>query len=155
MPSLKLAALDKEDLEVLSAHLQDAVLRVADITYLPAQQRFAAIVNRFDWETALGEGEGKKEKFERRRAALRFDRVLGAQFNRVRMSAKAAVLELLAIQFDESNPPGGNITLVFAGGGAIRLQVECIEGELKDLGPVWRTARRPEHEEAGDEPSQP
>ncbi len=153
MQPLKLAALDEEDLQVLSAHLQDAVLRVADMAYLPGQHRFAAVINRFDWEGALTAEGAKDKKVERRRSALRFDRVLGAQLSKIRMSARSAVLELLAIRFEADEPPGGYVTLYFAGGGAIRLQVECIEAELQDLGPAWRASRTPEHEEAGDEPS--
>lgn len=154
MQPLKLAALDEEDLQVLSAHLQDAVLRVADMAYLPGQRRFAAVINRFDWEGALTAEGAKGKKAERRRAALRFDRVLGAQLSKIRMSAKTAVLELLAIRFEADEPPSGYVTLFFAGGGAIKLRVECIEAELKDLGPAWRASRMPEHEEAGDEPPQ-
>lgn len=155
MQPLMLAALDREDLQVLSAHLQDAVLRVADMAYLPSQHRFAAVVNRFDWERALTtDGRGKREQYERRRSALRFDRVLGAQFSNIRLSAKSAVLSLLAINFEETDPPSGYVTLVFAGGGAIRLKVECIEAELRDLGPVWRTKMRPEHKDIESEPTQ-
>jgi hypothetical protein len=55
------------------------------------------------------------------------------------------VLELLALSFETAEAPSGGVTLHFAGGGAIRLDVECIEGELKDLGPVWRAASRPSH----------
>ena len=149
MEPLKLMALDAEDLGVLSAHLQDAVLRVADIAYVPGENRFAMIANRFDWESA-GEDKRKKE-FQRRRSALRFDRVLGVQTQGVERSTKGAVLELLAVQYEESDKPEGHITLVFAGGGAIRLHVECIEAELRDLGPVWTTKLKPEHDENGDQ----
>lgn len=143
MELLKLAALDKEDLDVMSAHLQDSVMRVGDIGYVPAQNRFAVVLNRFDWE---GAADGaRKEDFERRRSALRFDRVLGAQVQGIRQTAKDSVLELLAIQFEPSDDPEGHVTLTFAGGGAIRLHVECIEAELKDLGPVWSTKNKPEH----------
>ena len=75
MEPLKLIALDEEDFAVLSSLLQDAVLRVADMTYVPGQKRFAAALNRFDWEKAARE-EGKD--YWRRRTALRFDRVFGA-----------------------------------------------------------------------------
>lgn len=151
MQLLKLAALDTEDLEILSAHLQDAVMRVGDIAYLPDQKRFALVLNRFDWEGASkGKGSDGKVQFERRRAALRFDRVLSTQAQGIRQQAKGAVLNLLAIQFKETDAPEGYITLQFAGGGGIRLHVECIEAELKDLGPVWRAKRKPEHgEDAG------
>ena len=147
MESLKLLALDTEDLGVLSAHLQDAVLRVADIAYVPGEHRFAMIANRFDWESAT-EGKGKRKKnFQRRRSALRFDRVLGVQTQGVEPGAEGAVLELLTLQFEVADKPEGHITLVFAGGAAIRLHVECIEAEMRDLGPVWKTKLMPEHEE--------
>lgn len=149
MQLLKLAALDTEDLEVLSAHLQDAVMRVGDIAYVPGQMRFAMVLNRFDWESASG-SEGGKKRFERRRSALRFDRVLGAQIQGIRQSARNAVLELLAIQFEETDEPEGYVTLVFAGGAGIRLHVECIEAEMKDLGPVWRAKSKPEHGEGAE-----
>ncbi len=150
MQQLKLLALDQEDLEVISAHLQDAVLRIADIAYVPSESRFAMIVNRFDWVSAeAGDGRAKKD-FQRHRTALRFDRVLSAKFKSIKLSAKSAILELLAVQFEEAGKPEGHITLVFAGGGAIRLHVECIEAEMRDLGPVWKTKNMPEHEDGND-----
>lgn len=149
MEPLKLLALDEEDLQVMSAHLQDAVLRVADIAYLPAEKRFAMVANRFDWE-GVGDGGGAPKKgFQRRRSAFRFDRVLGVQIQGVEQNAKDAVLELLAVQFEETEKPEGHVTLTFAGEAAIRLHVECIEAELRDLGPVWKTNLKPEHQDGG------
>lgn len=145
MGDLKLAALDAEDLSVMSAHLQDAILRVGDMAYLPGQHRFAAIANRFDWAAATGvDGE---PRMERRRTALRFDRVLEAKCQKIDLKSKRQVLELLAIQFEETEPPGGYVTLVFAGGPAVRLKVECIEAEMRDLGAAWKARRCPEHPE--------
>ena len=95
----------------MSAHLQDAVLRVADIAYVPAEKRFAIIANRFDWEgVSDGKGEGKKD-FQRRRSALRFERVLGVQIQGIEQNAKNAVLELLAVQFEEADNPEGKVKL--------------------------------------------
>ena len=54
MNLLKLAALDEDDLSVISAHLQDAVVRIGDIRYLPGEQRFVLVANRFDWQGAGG-----------------------------------------------------------------------------------------------------
>lgn len=150
MQLLKLLALDEDDLQIMSAHLQDAVLRVGDIAYLPSEKRFAMIVNRFDWEGASGVNSGRKKDFQRRRSAMRFDRVLAAQLQGIDLKAKNSVLELLAIQFEEAEKPEGYVMLHFAGGGAIRLHVECIEAEMKDMGPVWKTKLKPEHEDGGD-----
>ena len=143
MTQLKLIAFDEDDLAVVSAHLQDAVMRVADMAYMPSQKRFAAILNRFDWERVAKEAEDAD--FQRRRTALRFDRVLRAQIKNVKPSADTRVLSLLAIQFEALDAPGGLITLTFSGDAAIQLQVECIEAELRDLGLEWPTHSKPQH----------
>src|SRR3990172_3732031 len=148
MEQLKLIALDEEDLAVVSSLLQDAVLRVADMTYVPGQKRFAAVLNRFDGEKATQKG-GKD--YRRRRTALRFDRVFGAQLKNVKPGPSERVLSLLAVRFEPAEAPGGHVALTFSGDASIQLQVECIEAELKDLGPEWRTRCKPEHpgEESG------
>ena len=79
MTDLKLIALDADDLAIISAHLQDAVLKMGDVAFLPREKRFAAVVNRFDWMHAIENGGAKGKRYARRRAALRFERVLGAQ----------------------------------------------------------------------------
>ena len=106
MEPLKLIALDEEDLSVVSSLLQDAVLRVADMTYVPAQRRFAAVLNRFDWEKAVKEGDKTKD-FRRRRAALRFDRVFGAQLKNVKPRVGDRVMSLLAVSFEPRELPSG------------------------------------------------
>jgi hypothetical protein len=142
MPSLKLAALDAEDLAIVSAHAQDAVLRLGDIEWQPREKRFLMPVNRFVWETASGYF---RKSFERRRAVLHFDRVMGVKSTRVPLSNKESVMDLLAIGFEEGEAPSGTIRLTFAGGGEIRLSVECIEVRLTDLGAAWATTAKPDH----------
>ncbi len=134
---LKLAALDADDLAVISAQMQDAVLRVGDITHLKARRQFALLANRFAWES------GERQ---RRRTGLHFDRVASVKVQNIRQDDADAIIALLAITFEQSAPPSGAITLAFAGGGTIRLEVECIEASLKDLGPAWATANQPSHE---------
>jgi len=142
MTSLKLLALDDDDLEVISLHLQDAVMRVGDMAYLPSQNRFAAVLNRFDWVAAV---ESNAKTRQRRRAALRFDRVFDAKLKGFRPDQAEEVLSLLAIQFTPEDGPSGVIHLTFSGNKSIRLEAECIEVELKDLGPVWKTRSQPRH----------
>jgi Protein of unknown function (DUF2948) len=157
MPDLKLIALDAEDLSVMSAHLQDAVVRVGDMAYLPAGKRFVAVANRFDWAKALVPAttvDKRRAKasngLERRQTGLRFERVLAAKFHGLDLKDKRASLALLAVTF-QANPgedaPDGNVTLTFSGGAAIRLSVECVEAEMKDLGAAWSAKRSPEHPE--------
>lgn len=146
MPDLKLIALDAEDLAVLAAHLQDAVLRVDDMAYLKSERRFALVANRFDWSAAK-EASGRQE-FVRRRAGLHFNHVRRARVQGLNLSKKDQVLSLLTLTFEPGEAPQGAITLTFAGGGAVRLEVECIEAALSDLGAAWTTNNKPEH--AGD-----
>jgi Protein of unknown function (DUF2948) len=147
MELLKLAALDSEDLEVISAHLQDAVVRIRDICYLPREQRFALVANRFNWSAAADamQRRARTGGYERRRTGLHFERVLKAQCSHIKQGAKDSVLELLAIRFGETSAPAGIVMLHFAGGGAIRLEVECIEAAMTDLGPAWSTRSCPKH----------
>ncbi len=135
---LQLGALDAEDLSVISAHMQDAVLLVGDMAYHAKRKQFALVANRFAWDAA--------EIRQRRRSGLHFDRVLAVKSMNIRTTEKDAVLSLLAINFEEQDVPSGTIVLTFSGGGSLRLQVECIEAAMKDLGPAWSTQHTPVHE---------
>jgi hypothetical protein len=141
---LKLLALDEDDLGIISAHVQDAVLTVADLAWRPAEKRFALAMNRFDWQGAIT--HPRRRNYERRRAILRFDRVMSAKLQGINPNAMDAVLELLAIGFIPSDAPGGSIVLTFAGDGTIRLDVEVIEVALTDLGGAWGTKSAPAHD---------
>jgi len=136
---LKLLALDGEDLAVLSAHLQDAFVCRDEIVYLPSQKRFALGAWRYDW---CGYAAGRKERVG---AVLRFDRVMKVRHIGLAGVKPKAQLNLLAISFDEHDPPAGTVTLTFSGGTAIRLDVECLEGELRDIGPRRQVESCPGH----------
>jgi len=141
MDLLKLVAMDTDDIEVMSAHVQDSVVRVGDILWRPAEKRAIVVLNRFDWESA----ESSEPPYRRRRAALRFERVNAFKARNVPCSDKDAVLNLLAVEFVPTDAPAGSVVLTFSGGSALRLDVECLEAELADLGPVWATACCPAH----------
>ncbi len=141
MSDLKLLAHDTEDLEVISAHLQDAVVRVADMGYAKADRRFALLVNRFAWEADSGRGNG-----QRKRTALHFDYVDDAKVTGIDQNAREGVLELLSITFEEGDLPRGTVTLSFAGGGTVKLDVECLDAHMRDLGAAWAARARPAHE---------
>ena len=135
---LQLAALDVEDLAVISAHMQDAVLLVGGMSFNRRRQQFALVANRFAWDEA--------ETRQRRRTGLHFDRVRAVKTLNIRGAEKDAVLSLLAITFSESDSPSGEVLLRFSGGGTVRLEVECIECQLKDLGSAWSTPNMPQHD---------
>lgn len=143
MDTLKLIALDEEDLQILSAHLQDSVLKVSDIDYLAAEKKLVLAVNRFVWEQAA---DGKRHRsFERRRAAMLFDRVGSVKATGIDRRYKDDVLSLLAIRFIVGDAPSGTIELTFAAGKALRVEVEAIEAQLTDLGGAWHTSFKPDH----------
>ena len=139
---LVLAAADAEDLETISARLQDAVARVKDLVYLPKSRRFAGLFNRFKWESAGADGG------TRVRAGLHIEGVLSAKAFKLRTGNPDAVASLLAIRFQPKGgeDPGGIIELVFSGGGILKLEVECVDAELADLSGEWAACGRPVHE---------
>jgi hypothetical protein len=144
MSRLKLAAADAEDLEVLSARLQDAVFKLGNVSWQPGKRRFAMVVNRLRWEVGGS---------TRVRAGLHFDGVLKVQSQKVKLGAGEAVVSLLAVKFTpagakdgEDADPGGVIELVLAGGAAFRLTVECIDAELADMTASWAARGKPDHE---------
>ena len=141
MDAVKFIALDKEDLEVVSAHLQDAEIKVADVHWRPGEKRLVLAVDRFDWPAAIA----SVPELRRCRAALRFDRVLACKCKNVNPAGKDQVLNLLAVEFADLSPPGGVVTLTFSGGATLRLEVECLEVELADLGPVRVADACPAH----------
>jgi len=139
MSGLKLLAQDEEDLKIISAHLQDAVMRVGDLAYLRKQRRFAAVVNRFCWECE------ERESGTRVRTGIHFDGVLRVQSSHVRQNDPEAIAELLAIDFTPEADGGGTIDLLLSGGGRIRLHVECIDAVLRDMTEPRPAVARPEH----------
>lgn len=134
---LRLAALDADDLAVISAHMQDAVMKVGDIAWRKSGKQFAVVANRFAWD--------EQRQCRRCRAGLHFDRVLSVRSQNIRTDDPEAILSLLSITFAETDPPAGEVVLTFSGGGTIRLAVECLEAQMRDLGPAWETARQPSH----------
>lgn len=139
---LKLMAEDVGDLDIIGAAVQDALVRVGEISFDAKARRFTAMLHRFRWEAA-----GEQGPYERVRAALSFDGVLGVKSRRVRQDSSEALAAILSLGFiPESEPPGGIVRLLLAGGGEIAVDVECLDAVLVDLGPTWSTPRRPDHD---------
>jgi hypothetical protein len=144
MSQLKLVALDNQDLEIISAHVQDAVLKVADLSYSASEKRFIVPMNRFAWEA------GKRGLFfkrnERRQAVMHFEGVRAVKSTGFSRDKGDEVLSLLAIRFEPGpEAPAGVIELTFSGEGAIRLDVDYIEARMADLGGAWEALSRPQH----------
>jgi len=140
---LTLAAEDAQDLEIISARLQDAVAQVKDLAWLPRSRRFVALFNRFKWESA----QASPRQNLRVRAQLCFERVQSVKSHRIRHDGEA-VAALLAIKYTprDGEDPGGMVELLFAGGGMIRLDVECLDASLADVSGAWAARGRPDHD---------
>lgn len=134
---LQLLAEDQEDLAVISAALQDAVAKVGDISFEARGRRLTIAFNRFRWEAGVR---------QRVRSALQIGGVLSVQGRKIRRDRRDAILELLAIGFEPGEPPGGVLTLSFAGGGDLRAEIECVDAVLADVSEPWPTPRAPAHE---------
>ena len=125
--ALKLIALDREGLGVISAHVQDTCVRRADMAFMLKQRRFVVVGMRYDW---VGAKTGPKERVE---SVLSFDRVLKVSHLGLKGTDDNATLNLLAVRFERTDPPAGVIFLAFAHGALIRLEVECVEVRLSDM----------------------
>jgi hypothetical protein len=136
---LRLLAQDAEDVQVLSAALQDAIAKVGDINYEPAARRLTIALNRFRWEGQGGLGS------ERVRSALQVGSVLRVRARRVKREPRDAVIELLAVEFTPGEPPGGRLLLRFAGGADLEVEVECLDAVLADISHPWPSRHAPRH----------
>jgi Protein of unknown function (DUF2948) len=136
---LRLIACDVEDLAVLAAHLQDAILRVGDMVYQPRARRFVLVLKRFDWPGSAGGAP------QRALAGLHFENVRKVSLCGFRQDRPDDLLSLLNIDFIPGEPPAGEVRLVFSGGCVLKLDVECLEARMADLGPRWRVRHAPGH----------
>lgn len=140
---LNLVARDADDLAVISALIQDAVLMAADLRYTKSKRRFALLINRFRWEDSTA------QRPERVRSLLVFDDVTVVQGQGLDRTDPDIVLSLLSLGFAAGDDGTGAVTLTFAGDGALALGVEALEVSLKDvtrpyLAPSRKTPKHPE-----------
>ena len=126
---LNLGALDTDDLQVISSLVQDAVFPITEMRWEAKARRFALLVNRFRWEDA-----GKdRHAPERVQAVLVFNNVLRVSSQGIDRTDKETILSLLSLGFEPGEDGAGELTLVLAGDGAIRLSVEAIDASLRDV----------------------
>jgi len=159
---LKLTAGDADDLAVIAACTQDALAPIGEIAFLPAERRFVLALNRFRWDRLdaaklaardadrLPPGQGtdatfleagdKGPAYERVHSGLRFENVAAARTKGIDLRDRERILELLTIRAEP-----GAVSLVFAGGSVIRLEVTALRCYLEDFSDAWPTRWRPHH----------
>ena len=141
---LRLKAAGLDDLEVISACLQDALTRVGDMTFLAEEGRFVVIFSRFMWENA---DVAPGAKGMRVRTGLHFDNVATVSTQGIDQGDREGLLPLLAVVGAPAGD-GVRITLQFAGGGSLRLDAASVSAQLRDMGLPWPTPSRPDHADA-------
>jgi Protein of unknown function (DUF2948) len=141
--ALKLRAEDADDLAVLSACLQDAIVPVRDLAYVPDQKIFIFVANRFRWESGSPPEPGERQRIL---CAVTFSAVAGVSYRGFRRSDEDRILALLAIRAEAESVGATAILLEFSGHAAIRLEVARIQCRAKDLGEPWPTPWHPRHD---------
>ena len=134
MEPLRLLAEDAVDLQIISAALQDAIMRPVDIRWEKEARRLTVVLSRFCWECGG----------TRVMAAMQFGDVDAVKSRRLPRGPETA-LELLAIDFEPVETPGGRVILMFAGGGDLRIDVECLDAVVTDLSERWPARIAPTH----------
>jgi hypothetical protein len=145
---LYLGALDPEDLQVIASLVQDAVFPITEMTWRPAESRFALLVNRFRWED-LDAAQTRNRAVERVQSLIVVDQVLGVASQGIERSDPDMILSLLSINFELGDDGAGVVLMTLAGDGAIRLEVEALEVSLKDVTrPYFAPSKKvPDHPE--------
>ena len=140
--ALRLVAEDDADLKVISAAVQDAVLKAENIKYDSKRRRFTLEVNGFQWEDAP-----KRGPKTRVRALLAFDSVLGVKTRAVSKTDPDMVMSILSVTFEpDDEPPGGKVSILFSGDGELQLDAEALDVTLLDSEYEWATRHTPDHD---------
>jgi hypothetical protein len=140
---LRLRAIDAEDLAVIAAMLQDALLPIEDMRYLPEERRFVLVANRFRWEKC--DSRSECDQYERVHCAVAFEGVEKVERQGLEKATLRGFASLLTMEVADRA-----VLLVFAGGGRIRLGISRLECHVRDLGEPWPTQWRPRHPDDPD-----
>jgi Protein of unknown function (DUF2948) len=138
---LKLTALDADDLGVISAACQDALVAVRDCAYFKDEKRFVLLLNRFRWEA----DPTVEAAYSRTHSALVFNEVMAVRHHEIPLDEPDRMLELLALVLDYRGDDDRSVTLRFAAGRAIRLEIARLACHLGDVGEPWATPWKPAH----------
>ena len=142
--NLKLIAKTDEDLRVISAHLQDSIVKTSDIANLKKNRIFLMQLNRFMWEDVE---KGVFRKNKRIRTVLKFENVIKATSKNINQKKNDRFLDFLAIETLKMPDKNYEMNLIFSGDIIIKLLTEAIEVTLDDQGSPWESKNRPKHED--------
>ena len=142
--NLKLIARTTEDLRVISAHLQDSIVKTSDIANLKKNRIFLMQLNRFMWEDVE---KGVFRKNKRIRTVLKFENILKVASKNVDQNKNDRFLDFLAIETFKMPDKNYEMNLIFSGDIVIKLLIEAVEVTLDDQGIPWESKNKPEHKD--------
>jgi hypothetical protein len=143
---LRLRASDADDLTIFASILQDAIVPVSDIAFVPDERRFAMVANRFLWEADAK--TGAEPDHQRVNCGVVVEQVAGVKSRGLDLSERGRMLDLLTVTAED-----GGLRFVFSGGADIWLTTDSVDARLEDIGEPWPTKWRPAHasqDESGD-----
>ena len=142
--NLKLIAKTEEDIRVISAHLQDSIVKTSDIASLKRNKIFLIQLNRFMWEDVE---KGVFRKNKRIRTVLKFENILEVTAKNINQKKGDRFLDFLAIETLKMPDKNYEMKLIFAGDIVIKLVTEAIDVTLDDQGSPWESKNKPKHED--------
>ena len=142
--NLKLMAKTNEDLRVISAHLQDSIVKTNDIANLKKNRIFLMQLNRFMWED-IEKGVFRKNK--RIRTVLKFENVISVSSKNIKQGKEDRFLDFLTIDTLQMSDKNYEINLIFSGDIIVKLIVEAIDATLDDQGLPWESKNKPRHKD--------
>jgi len=141
--NLKLLATSEEDLKVISAHLQDAIVAIQETANLKKNRIFLIQLNRFMWEDVE---KGVFRKNKRIRTILKFDNIISVSSKNINTGDKKNFLDFLTIESNLLPDKSYEIKLVFSGDCVIKIKAEVIDVTLDDQGSSWESKTQPKHD---------
>ena len=142
--NLKLIARTVEDLRVVSAHLQDAIVNINDIANLKKNKILLLQLNRFMWEDVE---KGLFRRNKRIRTILKFENVINVRSRNINLAGKDKFLDFLTIETNQMIDNNYEMKILFAGNSIVKVNAEVIEVTLDDQGEAWDTKNKPKHKE--------
>ena len=142
--NLKLIAKTVEDLRVVSAYLQDAIVNINDIANLKKNKILLLQLNRFMWEDVE---KGLLRKNKRIRTILKFENVIKVKSRNINLASKDKFLDFLTIETNQMTDNNYEMKILFAGDSILKVTAEVIEVTLDDQGEAWDTKNKPKHKE--------
>jgi len=134
---VKLHAQHHSHIEVISAHMQDAIVSASSLIHEADQKSFKLLGNRFCWEKFLNPDNPIKVRVH---AGIHFDHVIKVKKKNIHLHHPEKLYNLMAMRAHENE-----VLLTFSEHAEIQLKVEQISCKMADLHEPYPTQFLPAH----------